>query len=173
MLTKMHYDSPVGGLTLLAREDALLGLWFNKQAHFGAKYELTDVPVGQNPVLIRVSQWLDQYFAGERPATTDLPLAPQVTDFQRLVLSILRKVPYGEVISYKQIADQVALARNGRRSAARAVGGVMGHNPISIIIPCHRVVGANGRMTGYSAGLATKMRLLALEGVPLQGERVP
>lgn len=157
------YSSPLGQLILLADSNALLGLWYSDQAHVGAKYRLATIKHGTSPILQRASQWLDAYFNGRKPAIDQLPLHPQTTPFRQQVYQVLTTIPYGGTMTYQQIADQLT-RRNGRKTgSARAVGGAVGHNPIGIIIPCHRVVGANGSLTGYAGGLARKRYLLALE----------
>ncbi|AKP67554.1 methylated-DNA--[protein]-cysteine S-methyltransferase [Companilactobacillus ginsenosidimutans] len=164
MYLKSVYASPLGEMTLLAKDEALVGVWFSDQAHFGAGYDLDSVDFGESHPLSLAASWLDSYFAGERPSIDSLPLAPEVTEFRGLVLSVLESVPYGSTITYKEIATRITDLRGGRKSSARAVGGAVGHNPISIIIPCHRVVGSNGSLTGYAGGISRKIALLDLEG---------
>lgn len=167
MLLKHFYDSPVGGLTLLVDNDALVGLWFDHQAHYGAKYDLTQVPVGTNDMMEQTQNWLDRYFSGEQPHIDELNLNPAGTDFQRETLRALCTVLYGQTATYQDLADIIEQNSPGRKTAARAIGGAMGHNPISIIIPCHRIIGKSGSLTGYSAGLETKIELLKLEKIVL------
>lgn len=168
MLYRDYYDTPiVGRLTILANEDALEGLWFNGQAHYGAHYDLSQVQQQSNPVLDTTKRWLDRYFAGEQPAVTELSLAPRGTDFQLKVLHVLCEIPYGQSMSYQDVADAVTQENGGHRSSARAVGGAVGHNPISIIIPCHRVLGKDGALTGYAAGVDKKIELMKLENMIL------
>lgn len=124
-------------------------------------------------VLRRAAQWLDRYFAGDKPMIAELPLAPAGSEFRQHVWQILCEIPYGSVITYGEIAKRMA-GRMGRETmSAQAVGGAVAHNPISIIIPCHRVVGAGGSLTGYAGGIDRKMQLLELEGVDLSGYFVP
>ena len=158
MLTISKYTSPVGMLTLASDENALTGLWIEGQKYFGSGLRLDAAREGENAVLTAAARWLDRYFAGECPAPGALPVAPAGSAFRRRVLDALVEIPSGEVVTYGELA-----ARLG--SSARAVGGAVGHNPISIIIPCHRVVGADGSLTGYAAGVEAKRRLLRLEGV--------
>ncbi|ERL65953.1 methylated-DNA--[protein]-cysteine S-methyltransferase [Schleiferilactobacillus shenzhenensis] len=155
------YPSPLGPLTLLSDADAILGLWFADQQHFGAGYDLSSVPVRESTPLRAATAWLGQYFAGERPDPRQVPLHPVVTAFRQRVLAVLETVPYGATITYQEIADRLPGAS---AAAARAVGGAVGHNPISIIIPCHRVVGRDGSLTGYAGGINRKIALLTLEG---------
>ena len=124
-----------------------------------------DMVPQENAVLLRTKKWLDDYFAGRMPALITLPLAPQGSPFRRLVWQILCQIPYGQVRTYKEIADEVASYEGKDHMSAQAVGGAIGHNPISIIIPCHRVVGVNGSLTGYAGGLDKKAALLQHEGI--------
>jgi methylated-DNA-[protein]-cysteine S-methyltransferase len=125
------------------------------------------------PIFQAAKSWLDRYFFGGKPAIRELPLAPVGTEFRQGVWEILCGIPYGEVITYGEIAKRMA-ARLGRESmSGQAVGGAVGHNPISIIIPCHRVVGASGSLTGYAGGIENKIKLLELEEVDLSGLFVP
>ncbi len=157
MLWYTEYPSPVGTLTLAGMDDALCGLWIAGQKYFMASLPETPVRRDDLPVFDAARAWLTRYFAGERPAPGELPLAPFGTPFRQKVWRRLAAIPYGETIAYGQIAA-------GLHSSARAVGGAVGHNPISIIIPCHRVVGADGSLTGYAGGVAVKRALLTLEG---------
>ena len=118
-------------------------------------------------------KWLDQYFAGNKPNISELSMAPIGGVFQKSVWKILCQIPYGEVITYGEIAKKMARIMNKTRMSAQAVGGAVGHNPISIIIPCHRVVGSNGSLTGYAGGLQTKIKLLEIEGVDMNSFYVP
>jgi methylated-DNA-[protein]-cysteine S-methyltransferase len=117
--------------------------------------------------------WLDGYFAGKKPSAFALPPAPFGSAFRQEVWRILRAIPYGEILTYGGIAKMAAEKMGRARMSAQAVGGAVGHNPISIIIPCHRVVGANGSLTGYAGGLETKLRLLELEGVATSSLFIP
>ena len=154
-----HYDSPLGGITLAEEEGALAGLWFDGQRGFGAPRGL---PEADGPALREAVRWLDIYFAGGVPDFTPA-LAPRGTAFQRAVWALLREIPYGGTVTYGELAERLA-ARQGGRTSARAVGGAVGRNPISLIIPCHRVIGAGGALTGYAGGLERKRRLLEMEG---------
>jgi len=150
-----HIDSPLGPLTVSTRDDGLLALEFPQDAWFLPRDGWRQ---GDHPLLRRAQVQLDEYFAGARRAF-ELPLAPQGTPFQRLVWFALADIPYGQTTSYARLA-----ARLGRPTATRAVGAANGRNPLGIILPCHRVIGANGALTGFSGGLAAKQFLLRLEG---------
>jgi methylated-DNA-[protein]-cysteine S-methyltransferase len=163
MLYRKEYNSILGEITLLGDESYLYGVWFERQQHFGAGYKMEEIKTGETKPLQQGTNWLDQYFAGEQPSTNDLPLKPEVTAFRRRVLAILQTIPYGEQISYKEISELLQTDKTSARNLSRAVGGAVGHNPISIIIPCHRVIGSNGALTGYAGGIERKVFLLQLE----------
>jgi methylated-DNA-[protein]-cysteine S-methyltransferase len=125
------------------------------------------------PIFNETKSWLDRYFAGQRPDASALPLAPIGGAFRQSVWDILRRIPYGKLTTYGEIAREIAAASGKTGMSAQAVGGAVGRNPISIIIPCHRVVGANGSLTGYAGGIGTKVKLLELEGVDMRALFVP
>lgn len=156
-----HYDSPLGGITVASDGQALVGLWFDGQAYFGStlapNHETADLPVFR-----AADRWLDLYFSGREPGFTP-PLNLRGTPFRREVWEILRTIPFGRTVTYGALAARLAGRRGLPRFSARAVGGAVGHNPISLMIPCHRVLGAGGRLTGYAGGLERKEKLLALE----------
>lgn len=153
-----HVSSPLGRLTLAAEEGALIGLWMEGQRHFPA---LPAGEAGESAVLTAAGLWLEGYFSG-RAEPVPFPLSPRGTAFQRQVWQLLSAIPYGEVTTYGALARELA-KRRGVSSSARAVGGAVGHNPISILIPCHRVIGADGSLTGYAGGPERKAFLLSLE----------
>lgn len=165
MLYKSTYLSPLGKLLILADDKALLGVWFEDQKYYGASYHLNDAVYQKNSIIKEVTDWLDRYFNGENPDINRLSMTPDVTDFRKKVLEVLKSVPYGKTITYKQIVDQLHELYGENVGSARAVGGAVGHNPISIIIPCHRVIGSDGSLTGYAGGKERKLKLLTLEGV--------
>lgn len=169
------YPSPVGMLTLACDNDggSLTGLWIEGQKYHGGTISEELAEQDDMPVFDLVKNWLNRYFAGEKPAVSELPLAPAGGAFRRDVWKILCEIPYGEVITYGDIAKKMAVKMNKESMSAQAVGGAVGHNPISIIIPCHRVVGSNGSLTGYAGGIGTKVTLLELEGVDMTGLFVP
>lgn len=166
-----HYDSPLGGILLAADESGITGLWFD-----GQKYFARDLPaerVEQNtPALAEAKRWLDIYFAGGEPDFTP-PLHPIGSGFRQAVWNILLQIPYGQTTTYGEIARQLAAKQGLARMSAQAVGGAVGHNEISIIIPCHRVVGTNGSLTGYAGGIDRKVKLLELEHTDMSGFFVP
>ena len=156
-----HYDSPLGGILLAADEIGLTGLWFDGQKCFaqGLPVERTEQ---ETSVLTEARRWLDIYFTGKEPDFTP-PLHPVGSAFRRSVWEILLQIPYGQTTTYGEIARQLAERQGLARMSAQAVGGAVGHNEISVIIPCHRVVGANGSLTGYAGGIHKKEQLLELE----------
>ena len=168
-----YCQSPIGTLTLASDGDNLVGLWLKGQKYHGASILDVVSNNGDIPVFDKTKAWLDLYFSGNQPKISELPLAPIGSDFRQRVWSILRKIPYGQLITYGEIARELALSQNKKSMSSQAVGGAVGHNPISIIIPCHRVVGANGSLTGYSGGIAAKIALLKIEGVDLTQLTIP
>lgn len=165
---RTQYDSPLGLLTLTSDGEALTGLWFPDQAHLPE--DLPTLPADDGlPVFCRTKIWLSRCFAGEDPGAAP-PLRPRGTAFQTAVWNVLREIPRGTTVSYGALALLVSAARGGKNTSARAVGGAVGRNPISILIPCHRVVGADGSLTGYAGGLWRKTALLTLEGVLPEAE---
>ena len=167
------YASPVGVLTLASDGKNLSGLWMEGQKYFGDTIPGEITVNDELPVFTATKKWLDRYFAGEKPAISELSLAPIGGDFRQGVWEILCEIPYGQVITYGDIAKKMAKKMNRERMSGQAVGGAVGHNPISIIIPCHRVVSGNGSLTGYSGGIGKKVSLLQLEGCDMTGLFVP
>lgn len=160
-----HYDSPFGGITLASSGEALTGLWFDKQKYFADtlsdEYEQKNLPVFEQTV-----RWLDIYFSGNAPDFTP-PLDIRTTDFRRSVCDIMLTIPFGKTMTYGEIAGIIARQKGIARMSAQAVGGAVGHNPISLIIPCHRVVGYDGSLTGYAGGIRIKAELLRLEKIDI------
>jgi methylated-DNA-[protein]-cysteine S-methyltransferase len=165
------YPSSVGLITLASCGGSLAGLWIEGQKYHGGVSAMTEND--GVPVFAAAKKWLDRYFAGERPAISALPLAPVGSAFRQGVWSILCEIPYGEVVTYGYIAQKMAAKMNRKSMSSQAAGGAVGHNPISIIIPCHRVVGSNGSLTGYAGGIGTKIKLLEREGVDMSALFVP
>ena len=151
-------DTPLGKIQAAARDEALVGLWFS-----GQKYFPRDTTGWQNrmlPVFASLKAWLEDYFARKKPKPA-FPLKPAGTEFQQAVWKLLLEIQYGKTTTYGAIASELLAA--GKKASAQAVGGAVGHNPISLLIPCHRVLGADGSLTGYAGGLDKKRALLELE----------
>ena len=166
-----HYDSPLGGITLGSNGTELTGLWFDGQKYFGDT--LTDDHEEKAlPVFDQTVRWLDVYFSGRDPGFTP-PLSLDMTPFRRAVCEIMLTIPFGRTMTYGEIAAEVAAQRGLPSMSAQAVGGAVGHNPISIIIPCHRVVGTSGSLTGYAGGIDKKVRLLELEKADMSSFFIP
>lgn len=161
MIYTHTYLSPIGRMTLTADALGLTGIWYNGQKHFPAELAACD-ETRLSPVLESTKVWLDCYFDGGCPDFTP-PLHPQGTPFQQAVWQLLLTIPYGTTATYKFLAEHLARERGLRTMSAQAVGGAVGRNPISIIIPCHRIVGSNGSLTGYAGGIERKVHLLTLE----------
>jgi methylated-DNA-[protein]-cysteine S-methyltransferase len=161
MMYLNKYDSPLGMITMVSDGTALTGLWFEGQKYFMASCtqpaEIKDLPV-----FAEAKFWLDQYFSGQIPGCLP-PLRPKGTSFQQTVWEILMNIPYGETVTYKEIAEKAALKTGKLRMSAQAAGNALGHNPISIMIPCHRVIGTDGSLKGYAGGIERKQYLLELE----------
>ena len=157
-----HYQSPLGAILLAADERGLTGLWFEGQKYF-ALYLDKEHEEREVPVFAQAKKWLDVYFSGREPEI-QVPLHFTGTDFQNQVWQILCSIPYGQTMTYGEIARELAARRGTKSMSAQAVGGAVGHNEISIIVPCHRVVGASGSLTGYAGGIDKKIALLKLEG---------
>ena len=158
-----HYDSPLGGITLASDGKALTGLWFDRQKRFAGTL-LTEHEKKRIPVFDETVKWLDIYFGGKAPDfLPDLRII--TTPFGKAVCEIMLNIPYGKTMSYGQIAARIKEQNGLNAMSAQAVGGAVGRNPIALIIPCHRVVGANGSMTGYGGGIDRKIALLKMEGI--------
>ena len=155
------YESPIGRMLLAADDTGLTGLWFEGQKYFARCLD-RESEEKELPVFAEAKRWLDIYFSGKEPDFTP-PLHFTGTDFQKEVWEILCAIPYGQTMTYGAIADQLAKKRGLSRMSAQAVGGAVGHNNLSIIVPCHRVVGSDGSLTGYAGGIERKTFLLNLE----------
>ncbi|WP_346696501.1 methylated-DNA--[protein]-cysteine S-methyltransferase [Barnesiella viscericola] len=160
---KSEYLSPLGPMTMAGDGECLTGLWFDGQKYFPAPL-LLDSTQASLPVFDQTCVWLDRYFAGENPGPVP-PLRLAGTPFRQAVWRLLQEIPHGQVVTYRAIARQLSRLHGGARVSAQAVGGAVGHNPVSIVVPCHRVVGGDGRLTGYAGGLDRKASLLRDEGV--------
>lgn len=172
MFYKTTYNSPLGTITLACDGKNLVGAWFDGQKYFAGSVNEEMIENDSFEIFNRTKLWLDKYFRGEKPGISELSLAPNGNAFRQSVWKILCKIPYGKVITYGDIASEIAQQRGLDRMSAQAVGGAVGHNPISIIIPCHRVVGCKGNLTGYAGGLDKKIRLLEHEKVDLDSIRL-
>ena len=166
-----HYDSPLGGILLAADAVGLTGLWFDGQKYF-ARGLSSEREERELPVLLEAKRWLDIYFTGKEPDFLP-PLHPVGSPFRQSVWEILLRIPYGKTVTYGEIARRLAEKSGRARVSAQAVGGAVGHNGISILIPCHRVVGTGGSLTGYAGGIDKKVRLLELEGADMRGLFAP
>ena len=159
------YSSELGDILLAADEIGLTGLWFFGQSYFADTLP-TEQIAQETPILTQAREWLDEYFSGKEPDFTPT-LHPIGSPFRQAVWKLLLQIPYGQTTTYGDLAKQIE-ERTGKKMSAQAIGGAVGHNPISIIIPCHRVLGANGRATGYAGGIDKKIALLHLEGVAVK-----
>lgn len=161
MTRTWHYDSPLGGITLAGEDGALTGLWFDGQLYFGSTLP-PGCETGRLPVFGEACRWLDRYFSGRDPGFLP-PLSLQATPFRRAVWEELLAIPFGQTLTYGELSRRIAVRFGRATMSAQAVGDAVGHNPVSLIIPCHRVVGSDGSLTGYAGGLDRKARLLRLE----------
>lgn len=166
MYYQIKYSSPIGNMTVVCdgEKKHIVGLWIEGQKYFQAA--LSEEPVSGEgiPVLQEAADWLDAYFAGKKPAISALSLAAKGSEFRQQVWQMLCEIPYGEVTTYGEIAKRMAAKMGRETMSAQAVGNAVAHNPISVIIPCHRVVGADGSLTGYAGGIDKKIKLLEHEG---------
>ena len=163
-MTIAYYPTPAGEVLLAASGTALTGLWFAGQKHFARTLPRPLPPPGDSPAIQSAERWLMAYFAGKRPSPLELELAPEGTPFQLAVWRVLLDIPYGSAVTYGEVARDAARLLGRRTWSARAAGVAVGLNPVSIVIPCHRVIGADGALTGYAGGLERKAALLKLEG---------
>ncbi|MBQ8358310.1 MAG: methylated-DNA--[Oscillospiraceae bacterium] len=161
------YPSPVGKITVASNEKSIVGLWIEKQKYYMDVLENKAYQEKETDAIRLAKVWLDKYFNNEKPPIDGLPMEFIGSDFRKQIWRILAEIPYGEVITYGDVAKQIAKEKGLAAMSAQAVGGAVGRNPISIIIPCHRVVGANGSLTGYAGGIDIKTRLLAFEGADM------
>ena len=162
-----HYESPIGGITLASNGEALTGLWYDGQKYF-ALYLDHEHEEKELPVFELAKKWLDIYFSGKEP-DFKVPMYFTGSKFQNEVWEILSSIPYGQTMTYGEIAKIIAKRRGLSRMSAQAVGGAVGRNEISVIVPCHRVVGSNGSLTGYAGGIDKKIWLLEHEGAAMDG----
>ena len=159
-----HYNSPLGSITMASEGTALIGLWFDGQKYFADSLDPSHEERPELSIFAETRRWLDLYFSGRDPGFTPSVVLRTDSDFRREVWEQLLAIPFGCTLTYGEIAQRIAAARGRRSMSAQAVGGAVGRNPVSLIIPCHRVVGANGTLTGYAGGIKRKAWLLAMEG---------
>lgn len=171
MVFTTEYASPLGTITLACSEEAVIGLWFEGQKYFGKILPEKTVQADR-PLLAEARRWLDVYFSGREPDFLP-PLCYGSTPFRKQICDILLTIPYGSTRTYGEIAAEAARRLGLANMSAQAVGGAVGHNPISLMIPCHRVVGTNGSLTGYGGGIARKVKLLELEHADMRRFFVP
>lgn len=166
-----HYHSSLGGITISSNGSEITGLWFDGQKYFGEtlpkEYVEKDLLVFEE-----VKKWLDIYFCGKDPHFIP-PLKMETTPFRKTVWEIMLTIPYGQTMTYGEIAGRIVKQKGFTKMSAQAVGGAVGHNSISLIIPCHRVVGTNGSLTGYSGGIEKKKKLLIMEKTDMSALFVP
>lgn len=167
MLYKTYYKSPLGKLLLISDEESLKVLEI-ENSRFYNNYETNEILENGNlEILNKTKVWLDKYFNAQKPSIKDIPLNPEGSEFRQMVWKILCEIPYGETITYGDIAKKIN-EKTGKKMGGQPVGGAVGHNPIAIIIPCHRVVGADGSLTGYGGGMHNKIKLLKLENANMK-----
>ncbi len=166
MIYTSKYLSPLGTITIACDNEAVVGLWFDGQKHFASTLtrEIVKNNTKEHPLLLKTKKWLDIYFSVEEPDFIP-PLKYGTTSFRKMVCDIMLTIPYGKTMTYGEIATRLAKELKIKKMSAQAVGGAVGHNAISLIIPCHRVVGADGSLRGYAGGIDKKIKLLALEAV--------
>ena len=171
MYYTFDYISPLGGITMASDGQSLTGLWFDVQKYFADNLPEEHIK-RQLPVFMQTAEWLDVYFSGKAPNFTP-PLSMEgISPFRKRVWEIMLEIPFGQVSTYGQIAKRIAV-ETGKKVSAQAVGGAVGHNSISLIIPCHRVVGTNGSITGYAGGIDKNLALLKMEAVDIAKLFIP
>lgn len=173
MIYITHYSSPIGNILLAAKNHQLIGLWIENQKYYLGNFQEELKEDHQYDIFIKTKKWLDRYFEGKKPKISELNMQLIGSDFRKEVWQLLTEIPYGKTITYRELAKRIAKKRGINNMSAQAVGGAVAHNPISIIIPCHRVVGENGSLTGYAGGIEKKMDLLKHEGADLHNLFVP
>ena len=167
-----HYESPLGAMTMASDGEHLTGLWFDGQKYDRSTIDDDAVLQPRLPVFTQTAQWLDAYFGGADPGFTP-PIRVEGSDFKKMVTSIMLSIPFGATSTYVRIAAEVARRTGRTHMSAQAVGGAVGHNPITLIVPCHRVLASDGSLRGYAGGVDRKERLLEMEGVNMSGLSTP
>ena len=173
MVYKTYYDSPIGKLFIASDGESIIGLCIEGQKYYLDKIEKESILKNDLAIFEKTKKWLDSYFKQEKPKISELSLAPEGNTFRQYIWELLCEIPYGETTTYGELAKKVAKKLNKPSMSAQAVGNAVGHNPISIIIPCHRVVGKNGSLTGYAGGIDKKIKLLEIENVNMEKFFVP
>lgn len=173
MYYSAKYDSPVGELNIVSDGENIIGLYMQGQKYYGGVIRGEVTEDLSRPEFKAAEQWLGRYFGGKNPSIAELKIRTIGSEFRRTVWDILCLIPYGKTVTYGDIAQQAATILKTEKMSAQAVGGAVGHNPISIIIPCHRVVGKDGSLTGYAGGINNKIKLLELEGADMSKLFIP
>lgn len=168
MIYKTYYNSPVGEILIASDSKYITGLCIEGQTNYLNSVKEEIILKDDLEIFNKAKVWLDKYFKGERPAISEIPFVAKGSMFREMVWEILCEIPYGKVTTYGEIAKTMAKKMNKKSMSAQAVGGAVGHNPISIIIPCHRVIGSDGSLTGYAGGIDKKIKLLEIEEVKLK-----
>ena len=167
MIYTTYCNSPVGKILLASKNNKMIGSWIEGQKYYLNKIDEEIKEKNDETILLKAKRWLEKYFNGAKPEISELDLAPSGSIFAKNVWKLLCEIPYGEIRTYGEIAKKMAKIMNKEKMSAQAIGRAVGHNPISIIIPCHRVVGANGSLTGYAGGIDKKIMLLKHEKVDM------
>lgn len=173
MIYTTYYFSPIGKILLACQDDRLIGLWIEGQKYYLGSINCEIIEKDDEKIFVQTKKWLDRYFMGEQPNINELALAPLGNEFRQTVWRLLCEIPYGKITTYGELATKAAKIMNKKSMSAQAIGGAISHNPISIIIPCHRVVGSNGSLTGYAGGIEKKIKLLMLENVDMKDFYIP
>lgn len=173
MIYVSECKSPLGKITLASDGENLIGLWIEGQKYYFSNLKQEIIKKDDLEIFDKTKKWLDRYFNKEKPQISELKLAPIGNEFRQNVWKILKEIPYGETTTYGEISKQLAKNMKKEKMSAQAVGGAVGHNPISIIIPCHRVIGKSGSLTGYAGGIDKKVKLLEIEGVDMRKFFIP
>lgn len=163
MIYTTYYNSPIGKILLASKDNKLIELYIEGQKYYPINFKEEFCENNNDGILVKTKKWLDRYFDNKKPNINELELNPIGSQFRKSVWKILCKIPYGKVVTYGTIAKEIAKQRGITKMSAQAIGGAVGHNPIPIIIPCHRVIGANGNLTGYAGGIDKKIFLLKHE----------
>lgn len=173
MLYKSYYNSPLGELLIVSDNENLIGVWIKDQKYYLYKIKEKIILRNDLDIIQKTIDWLNRYFNGEKTEIYELQLAPRGSVCRQIVWNMLCQIPYGETRTYSYIAKRVADKMNKEKMSAQAIGNAVGHNPISIIIPCHRVVGKNGNLTGYAGGIENKVKLLRIENINMENLYFP